>query len=83
MPVEARAVDCDARKRVLIRLRATALGSAALRERGRIFVATGTPLTRAELVVRTPSGKLLVYAAVDQSGRSRQYMAPRGCVREP
>jgi hypothetical protein len=83
VPVEARAVDCDAPRRVLIRLRATALGSAALRERGRIFVATGTTLSRAELVVRTPSGKLLAYAAVDQSGRSRQYTAPRGCVREP
>ncbi|HEU5490119.1 MAG TPA: hypothetical protein VFU84_04935 [Gaiellaceae bacterium] len=83
VPVEARAVDCDAPRRVLIRLRATALGSAALRERGRIFVATGTPLSRAELAVRTPNGKLLVYAAVDQSGRSRQYTAPRGCVREP
>jgi hypothetical protein len=81
--VEARAVDCAAPKRVLIRLRATALGSAALRERGRIFVATGATLSRAELVVRTPSGKLLAYAAVDESGRSRQYTAPRGCVREP
>jgi hypothetical protein len=82
-PVGARAVDCDAPKRVLIRLRATALGSAALRERGRIFVATGTTLSRAELAIGTPSGKLLAYAAVDQAGRSRQYTAPRGCVREP
>jgi hypothetical protein len=83
VPVEARSIDCDAPKRVLVRLRATALGSAALRERGRIFLATGTTLSRAELVVRTPNGKLLAYAEVDQSGRSRQYTAPRGCVREP
>ena len=82
VPVETRTVDCDTAKRVLIRLRATALGSAALRERGRIFVATGTTLSRAQLVVRTPSGKLLSYAEVDQSGRSRQYTAPDGCVRE-
>jgi hypothetical protein len=83
VPEETRTVDCDTPKRVLIRLRATALGSAALRERGRIFAATGTTLSRAELVVRTPSGKLLAYAAVDQSGRSQQFTAPRGCVREP
>ena len=82
VPEETRTVDCDTSKRVLIRLRATALGSAALRERGRIFIATGTTLSRAELVVRTPNGKLLAYAAVDQSGRSRQFTAPRGCVRE-
>ena len=81
--VATRTVDCDTRKRVLIRVRATTLGSAALRERGRIFVATGTTLSRAQLVVRTPSGKLLAYAEVDQTGRSRQYTASRGCVREP
>jgi hypothetical protein len=83
VPEETRTVDCDAPKRLLIRVRATALGSAALRERGRIFVATGTTLGRAELVVRAPGGKLLAYAAVDRSGRSRQYTSPRGCVREP
>lgn len=76
---QARTVDCDAPRRVLVRLRATAAGSAALRERGRIFVATSTPIVRAELAVRTPAGKLLVYATVDQSGRARQYVAARGC----
>jgi hypothetical protein len=76
-------VDCDAPRRVLVRVRATALGSAALRERGRIFLATGTTISRAELAARTPNGRLLAYAAVDQSGRSRQYTAPRRCMREP
>ncbi|HYI73968.1 MAG TPA: hypothetical protein VEW90_01755 [Gaiellaceae bacterium] len=76
---QARTVDCDAPRRVFVRLRATAAGSAALRERGRIFVATSTPIVRAELAVRTPAGKLLVYATVDQSGRARQYVAARGC----
>jgi len=76
---QARTVDCDAPRRVLVRLRATAAGSAALRERGRIFVATSTPIVRAELAVRSPAGKLLVYATVDQSGRARQYVAARGC----
>jgi len=80
--LETRAVDCDAPKRVLVRLRATAAGSTALRERGRIFVATGATLARAELAIRTPSGRLLAYAVVDESGRSRQYTAPRACVRE-
>ena len=76
---QARTVDCDAPRRVIVRLRATAAGNAALRERGRIFVATSTPIVRAELAVRTPAGKLLVYATVDQSGRARQYVAARGC----
>lgn len=83
VPIATRTVDCDAPKRVLVRLRATALGSAALRERGRIFVATGTTLSRAQLAIRTPSGLLLAYAEVDQTGRSRQYTAPRRCVPEP
>ena len=83
MQVETRAIDCDAPRRVFVRVRATALGSASLRERGRIFVATGTTLSRAELAVRTPGGKLLAYAAVDQTGRSRLYTAPQGCAREP
>jgi hypothetical protein len=74
--------DCTVQRRVLVRVRATALGSASLRERGRIFVATSSAIARAELAVRTPGGKLLAYAAVDQSGSSRQFTA-RGCVREP
>jgi hypothetical protein len=81
--VETRTVDCDVQKRVLVRLRATARGSAALHQRGRIFLATSTTITHAELAVRTPSGRLLAYAVVDQSGSSRQFTAPRGCVREP
>lgn len=79
---QTRTVDCDAPKRVLVRMRATTPAAASLRERGRIFVATGAALTRAEIVVRTPSGRLLAYAEVDQSGRSRQYTAPHGCARE-
>ena len=80
--VQTRTVDCDAPKRVLVRLRAIALGSAALRERGRIFVAIGSTLSHAELVVRTPNGRLLAYAEVDRTGRTLQFTAPRGCVRE-
>lgn len=76
-------VDCDAPKRVLIRVRATAHGGAALRERGRIFLATSAPIGVAQLAVRGSSGRLLAYAAVDDTGRSRQYTAPRACMREP
>jgi hypothetical protein len=77
-----RTVDCDAPKRVLVRMRGTAPGSAALRERGRIFVATGASLLRAQIVVRTPGGRLLAFAEVDQQGRSRQYTAPTRCAVE-
>jgi hypothetical protein len=81
--IETRTVDCDAPRRVLVRIRATVRGSGALRERGRIFVATGAPVVRAELAVRTPSGKLLAHATVNESGRATQYTAVRGCMREP
>jgi hypothetical protein len=80
--VDTRAFDCNAARRVLVRIRATALATVSLHERGRIFLATSTPIQRAELVVRTPVGKLLAYARVHQSGRSRLYTARRGCVLE-
>ena len=76
-----RTVECDAPKRVLLRLRATAVGSAALHERGRIFAATSSVMVRAELAVRTPAGKQLAYAAVDESGTSRLFFA-KGCTQE-
>jgi hypothetical protein len=78
---QIRTFECDLGRRVLVRLRATTLVSAPLRERGRIFLATSTPIRRAELAVRTPAGKLLAYAAVDRSGRSQQYASLR-CVLE-
>ena len=81
--LETRTVECDTPRRVLVRIRATVRGSASLHERGRIFAATGAPIARAELAVRTRGGRLLAHASVDESGRSRQYTAPRGCVREP
>lgn len=80
--VQTRTYDCDVARRVLVRIRATTLVPAPLRERGRIFLATSAPVQRAELAVRTPAGKLLAYAAVDRSGRSQQYATQRGCVLE-
>jgi hypothetical protein len=79
---DIRITECAAPKRVLVRLRGTTRGSASLRERARIFAATGATIGHAELGVRTPSGRLLAYAVVDQSGSSRQFTAPVGCVRE-
>jgi hypothetical protein len=80
--VETRTYDCDVARRVLVRIRATTLVAAPLRERGRIFLATSAVVQRAELAVGTPAGKLLAYAAVDRSGRSEQYATRRGCVLE-
>lgn len=80
--VQTRTYDCDVARRVLVRIRATTLDPAPLRERGRIFLATSAPVQRAELAVRTPAGNLLAYAAVNRSGRSQQYAAQRVCVLE-
>lgn len=76
---QARTVECDTPMRVLVRVRATVLGSAALRKRGGIFVATTSTVVRAELAVRAPSGMPLAYAVVDRGGRSRLYTQTRGC----
>ncbi len=81
VPAQTRAVECDAPMRVLVRIRATALGSAALRGRGGVFVAAASTLRHAELAVRTPNGRRLAYAAVDESGRTRLFTS-KGCARE-
>jgi len=77
---QTHAVECDAGTRVLVRVRATALGSPVLRKRGGIFVASTSPLSQAELAVRTPSGKQLAYGRVDRTGRSRLYTHEKGCA---
>lgn len=73
--------DCPAPRTVLVRIRATVQGGTALRDRARLFRATTTPASRAELAVRTPKGRLLVYAEVGASGRTRLRTA-KGCARE-
>jgi hypothetical protein len=75
------AIDCIVSRRVLVRVRATVDGTTALRERARIFVATNAPAREAELAVRTPAGKLLSYAKVNQTGAARLFTA-KGCMRE-
>ena len=78
-----RAFKCDAPKRVFVRIRAAALsnGPLPLRERAGTFLATSVPIRDAQLAVRTPAGRLVAYAAVDQSGKARQYTA-KGCTTE-
>jgi hypothetical protein len=72
-------VDCAVSRRVVLRVRATVDGSSALRERARIFVATNAPAREAKLAVRTPAGKLLMYADTNQSGQARLFTA-KGCT---
>lgn len=74
------AVDCVAPKRVLVHIRASVQGTDALRDRARIFLATNAAATRARMAVRTLAGKLLSYADVAQTGRTRLYTA-KGCQR--
>ncbi|HET8968969.1 MAG TPA: hypothetical protein VFN06_06045 [Gaiellaceae bacterium] len=80
-PPEVVSLECVAPRRLLIRLRASAEGSSALRERARLFLATNAPAREAKLVVRTPAGKLLSYADVSDSGKARLFTA-KGCSRE-
>jgi hypothetical protein len=72
-------VDCDAPNRVYVRLRASVRGSTALRKRARLFLATNAPVSEAKLAVRTPSGRLLAYADLADSGRARLFTA-KGCT---
>lgn len=72
-------IECDAPKRVFVRFRATVRGSTVLRERARLFLATNAPASDAKLAVRTPSGRLLAYADVSDSGKARLFTA-RSCV---
>jgi hypothetical protein len=75
------AFNCDVPKRVFVRFRATVRSSVALRERAQLFLATNAPAREAKLAVRTPAGKLLVYADVSESGKARLFTA-QGCTQE-
>jgi hypothetical protein len=71
--------DCAVPPRVLIRLRATVNGPAALRERARLFRVTNAPGRRGELVAAAPSGRVLAFAQVSESGRAALFTA-RSCT---
>jgi hypothetical protein len=73
------AFDCDVARSLLVRVRASVSGSAALRERAQLFLAANAPARDAKLVVSTPAGSPLVYADVSDSGKARLFTA-RSCV---
>jgi hypothetical protein len=75
VPRESVGFDCAAPRELLVRFRATVRGTEALRERARLFLATNAPAREAKLAVRTPAGKLLAYADVSESGRTRLFTA--------
>jgi hypothetical protein len=71
--------DCAVPPRVLIRLRVTVNGPAALRERARLFRVTNAPGRRGELVIAAPGGRVLAFAQVSESGRAALFTA-RSCT---
>jgi hypothetical protein len=67
--------DCVTPRRILVRVRATLQSRTSLKGyRG--FLRTTVPVREGVLVVRTESGKLLVYAEVLNSGKSFLFTAP-------
>jgi hypothetical protein len=72
--------DCASPRNVLVRVRARLESSGGLRS-GHGFLRTTTPLTQAALAVRTRSGKMLAYASVAASGKTRLFTAP-SCTRD-
>jgi hypothetical protein len=70
-------VECFTPRRVLVRIRAALVATGSLR-RGPVYETLHAPALEAELSVRTPSGKKLVYGDVTQSGRARLFTAT-GC----
>jgi hypothetical protein len=68
---------CDAPRRILVRFRAIVRSSTALRTRARLFLATNAPATSAQLAVRTPTGKQLVYATVSETEKAELFTADR------
>jgi hypothetical protein len=71
------AYECAPFRRVLVRIRATLASPATLR--GDELQTAHVPATRAELAVRTPAGKRLVYADAAASGKARLFTAA-GCT---
>jgi hypothetical protein len=66
--------DCEAPRRVLVRVRATLRRRAPV-YRDRHFVKTKANLKNAYLAIRTRSGKPLAFAAVFESGKARLFTA--------
>jgi hypothetical protein len=75
------AFDCEATWRVLVRVLAFVDGGTELRRRGRVFRATGAAARLARFSVATPTGRLIAYAEVFDSGKARLFTA-RACTPE-
>jgi hypothetical protein len=79
--VQGEAFDCGVPRRIFVRVRATTLSAASLSARGKMLVATNAVIRRAELAVRAPSGKPLVYATVAETGKAKATLfTARNCV---
>lgn len=66
--------ECFAPKQVVVRVRAVLTAPGALRA-GQDFETARVPVREAKLAVRTVTGKPLVYADVDDSGKARLFTA--------
>ena len=72
--------DCVTPRRVLVRVRARLERPSTLKSfRG--YLRTPEPATTAEVMVRTPSGRPVLYAQVLESGKARLFTAP-GCIED-
>jgi hypothetical protein len=68
-------LTCDGPRRVLVRVRAT-LRPPGTVTAARGFLRTQATVRAAELAVRTPAGKQLIYATVAESGQAHLFTAP-------
>jgi hypothetical protein len=75
-----REFDCEAPRRVLVRVRAVFRSPAPLYQ-DRFFLKTRRPVRDGYLAVRTQAGAPLVFQTVSESGRSRLFTA-RSCVED-
>ncbi len=71
-------VECFTARRVLVRIRTDLLAKGSFR-RGAVYETVHVPARGAQLAVRAPSGKPLVYADAVESGRARLFTA-KGCI---
>ena len=72
--------DCMTPRRVLMRVRARLLRPSVLKSH-RGYLRTTEPARTAEVMVRTLSGRPVIYAQVLESGKARLFTAP-GCIED-
>jgi hypothetical protein len=69
--------ECYTPKQVVFRFRAVLARKGSLRS-GQDYQTSHAPIREAKFAVRTPAGKTLVYADVDETGKARIFAA-KGC----